>query len=55
MKNTIKNYLLNNMEVTVDVVRELNNWNGCLEHLNVLDMELLDDYLPLLFLFVIIL
>ena len=45
MKNTIKNYLLNNMEVTVDVVRELNNWNGCLEHLNVLDMELLDDCL----------
>ena len=45
MKNTIKGYLLNNMEVTRDVVNELNSWNGCLDFLEAIDMEELDLYL----------
>ena len=45
MKNEIKNYLLNNMEITRDVVNELNCWDGCLEFLEVYYMEDLDYYL----------
>ena len=45
MKNTIKGYLLNNTEEIMEVVQELNSWNGCLEHLEVIDMEYLNDYL----------
>ena len=45
MKNEIKNYLLNNMEVTREVVNELNCWDGCLDFLEVLYMENLDYYL----------
>ena len=45
MKNEIKNYLLNNMKVTRDVVNELNCWDGCLEFLEVYYMEDLDYYL----------
>ena len=45
MKNEIKNYLLNNMEVTREVVNELNYWHGCLDFLEVLYMENLDYYL----------
>ena len=45
MKNTIKDYLLNNMEVTRELVFELNSWNSCLDYLDVVDMYYLDDYL----------
>ena len=45
MKNTIKGYLLNNMEVTMDLVNQLNSWNGCLKFLEVIDMEELDFHL----------
>ena len=45
MKNTIKGYLLNNMEVTMDLVNQLNSWNNCLNHLEAIDMEELDLYL----------
>ena len=45
MKNTIKDYLLNNMEVTRDLVFELNSWNSCLDYLDACDMDYLDDYL----------
>ena len=45
MKNTIKGYLLKNMEVTRDLVFRLNNWNSCLDYLDVLDIEYLDEYL----------
>ena len=45
MKNTIKNYLLENMEEVQGIVAEINSWNGSLEHLEFLDMEELDIYL----------
>ena len=45
MKNTIKRYLLNNMETTRDVVNELNWYNNCLDFLEVYYMEDLDEYL----------
>ena len=45
MKNTIKGYLLNNMEALREVVAELNSWNSCLDYLEVFDMEELDDAL----------
>ena len=45
MENEIKNYLLNNMEVTREVVNELNSWDECLDFLEVLYMEDLDYYL----------
>ena len=35
MKNEkIKNYLLNNVEVLKDIVRELNSWDGSLDYLD---------------------
>ena len=45
MKNTIKRYLLNNMETTRDVVNELNLYNNCLDFLDFYYMEDLDQYL----------
>ena len=45
MKNTIKRYLLNNMETTRELVNELNSWDECLDFLEVLYMEDLDYYL----------
>ena len=33
-KNKIREYLLNNEDVLLDVVSELNSWNGCLENLD---------------------
>ena len=33
-KNEIREYLLNNEDVLLDVVSELNSWNGCLEDLD---------------------
>ena len=33
-KNEIREYLLNNVETLLDVVSELNSWNGCLENLD---------------------
>ena len=38
----LESYLLDNMEVTYYMVRELNAWCGCLEHLEYFDMEELD-------------
>ena len=38
----LESYLLNNMDVTGYMVRELNAWCGCLEHLEYFDMEELD-------------
>lgn len=32
-KNEIREYLLNNEDVLLDVVSELNCWNGCLDYL----------------------
>ena len=45
MKNEIKNYLLNNMEVTRDVVNEINIWDYSLDFLVVVPIEYLDEYL----------
>ena len=45
MKNTIKRYLLNNMETTRDVVNELNLYNNCLDFLDFYYMEDLDECL----------
>lgn len=45
MKNTIKRYLLNNMETTRDVVNELNWYNNCLDFLDFYYMEDLDECL----------
>ena len=33
-KNEIREYLLNNEDVLLDVVSELNSWNGCLDNLD---------------------
>lgn len=33
-KNEIREYLLNNEETLLEVVSELNSWNGCLENLD---------------------
>ena len=33
-KNKIREYLLNNEDVLLDVVSELNSWNSCLENLD---------------------
>ena len=33
-KEKIREYLLNNEDVLLDVVSELNSWNGCLENLD---------------------
>ena len=33
-KNEIREYLLNNEDVLLDVVSELNSWNGCLDYLD---------------------
>ena len=33
-KEKIREYLLNNEETLLDVVSELNSWNGCLENLD---------------------
>ena len=33
-KNEIREYLLNNEETLLNVVSELNSWNGCLENLD---------------------
>ena len=33
-KNEIREYLLNNEEILLEVVSELNAWNGCLENLD---------------------
>ena len=33
-KNEIREYLLNNEEILLDVVSELNSWNGCLDNLD---------------------
>lgn len=33
-KNEIREYLLNNEDILLDVVSELNSWNGCLENLD---------------------
>ena len=38
----LESYLLDNMDVTGYMVRELNAWCGCLEHLEYFDMEELD-------------
>ena len=38
----LESYLLDNMDVTGYMVRELNAWYGCLEHLEYFDMEELD-------------
>ena len=45
MKNEIKNYLLNNMEITRDVVNEINIWDYSLDFLVVVPIEYLDEYL----------
>ncbi len=33
-ENLIKEYLLNNEDVLIDMVHELNSWNGCLDWLD---------------------
>ena len=33
-ENLIKEYLLNNEDVLLDIVNELNSWNGCLDWLD---------------------
>ena len=33
-ENLVKEYLLNNEDVLIDMVQELNSWNGCLEYLD---------------------
>ena len=33
-ENLIKEYLLNNEDVLIDMVHELNSWNGCLDYLD---------------------
>ena len=38
----LESYLLDNMEVTYYMVREINAWGGYLEHLEYFDMEELD-------------
>ena len=45
-KNEIKKYLLNNEETLLDVVNELNCWNGCLDYLDFWenDDEFFDTY-----------
>lgn len=35
IKDKVTDYLLNDMEELESVVRELNSWNGCLDHLDV--------------------
>lgn len=45
MRNTLRAYLLNNMETTRGLVQEVNSWNGALEHLDYIDMELFNDYM----------
>ena len=37
--NEIKELLLNDMDTLKDVVRELDGWNGCLDHLNVYEND----------------
>ena len=45
-KNEIKEYLLDNEETLLDVVNELNCWNGCLDYLDFWenDDEFFDTY-----------
>ena len=45
-KEKIKKYLLNNEETLLDVVNELNCWNGCLDYLDFWenDDEFFDTY-----------
>ena len=45
MKNEIKNYLLNNMKVTIYVVNEVNLLDYSLDFLEVVDMDYLNEYL----------
>ena len=45
MKNTLKAYLLNNMETTRGLIQEINCWNGALECLDYIDMELFNEYM----------
>ena len=33
-ENLVKEYLLENEDVLIDMVQELNSWNGCLEYLD---------------------
>ena len=46
----LESYLLDNMDVTGYMVREINAWGGCLEHLEYFDMEefdlVLEGYTP---------
>ena len=46
----LESYLLDNMDVAGYMVRELNAWCGCLEHLEYFDMEefdlVLEEYTP---------
>lgn len=35
----LKEYLLNNIDELIDAIRELNSWDGCLEHLKVFENE----------------
>ena len=39
-ENLIKEYLLNNEDVLIDMVQELNGWNGCLDWLEFFENKL---------------
>ena len=45
MKNTLRAYLLNNMETTRELIQEVNSWNGALECLDYIDMDFFNDYM----------
>ena len=45
MKNTLRSYLLANTEATMGLVREVNAWNGALDFIDFIDMELFDEYM----------
>lgn len=41
-ENEIKEYLLENTDTLRQVVNDLNSWNGCLDHLEVMEFD--DDF-----------
>ena len=45
MKNTIREYLLNNMETIRNIVSELNNLNGSLKMLDTMNKEQLNNFM----------
>ena len=47
MKKQIENYLIENVDVLEEVVRELNGWNGCLDHLEVYSND--EDFFDMMY------